>query len=127
NWDCVLNCADVDLAYGEFWKKYSSCHDANFPVTQKRFNKNIHKRHPFMTQGLLISRNTKNKLHKKAMADPNPHNIQNYKRFKTIYFRTLRGAKKLHITNKLNENVGNPKKRGKLLMKSWVNQKKMSP
>ena len=82
---------------------------------------------PFMTQGLLISRNTKNKLHKKAMADPTPLNIQNYKRFKSIYFRTLRGAKKLHITNKLNENVGNPKKCGKLLMKSWVNQKKLSP
>ncbi len=63
-----------------------------------------------MTQGLHISRNTKNKLHKKAIVDPNPLNIQNYKRLKTIYFHTLGGAKKLHIANKLNANVGNPKK-----------------
>jgi hypothetical protein len=46
---------------------------------KKLFNKNIHKRHPFMTQCLFISRNTKNKLHKKVTADPNPLNIQNYK------------------------------------------------
>jgi hypothetical protein len=76
---CVLYSDYVDLACGEFWKKYSSCHDANFPLTKKLFNKKIHKRHPFMTQGLLISRNTKNKLHKIVTADPNPLNIQNYK------------------------------------------------
>ncbi len=97
------------------------------PVTQKRFNKNIHKRHPFMTQGLLISRNTKNKLHKKAMADPNPLNILNYKRYKTNYFRTLLGAKKLHITNKLNENVGNPKKTWETLNEILGKPKKLSP
>jgi hypothetical protein len=110
DWTCVLSNNDVDLAYGEFWKKYNSCHDANFPLTKKLFNKNIHKRHPFMTQGLLISRNTKNKLHKKAIAAPSLQNVQTYKRYKTLYFRILRGAKKLHITNKLNANVGNPKK-----------------
>ena len=63
-----------------------------------------------MTTGLLISRNTKNLLHKKAVADPAVANIQRYKTFKSIYFRTLRGAKKLHFTSKLNENLSNPKK-----------------
>jgi 5'(3')-deoxyribonucleotidase len=111
DWTYVLNSDDVDLAYGEFWRKKTALAMMQISLSQKNCsNKNIHKWHPFMTQDLLIFRNTKNKLHKKAIADPNPLNIQNYKRFKTIYFRTLRGAKKLHITNKLNEMWEIPKK-----------------
>jgi hypothetical protein len=46
-----------------------------------------------MTLGLLISRKTKNKLHKRSIAEPSEANTQRYKQFKTLYFRTLRGAK----------------------------------
>jgi hypothetical protein len=63
-----------------------------------------------MTAGLLVSRNTKINLHKKSVANPSLENIQRYKTFKTTYFRVVRAAKKLHITNKLNESIGNPKK-----------------
>jgi len=63
-----------------------------------------------MTNGLLISRKTKNLLHKNAVSEPNVENIQKYKRYKTLYFRTLRGAKKLYFTNKLKDNAKNPKK-----------------
>jgi hypothetical protein len=65
DWGGVLSSNDVDESYAEFWNCYKTCHDANFPLKRKRFNKNIHKKNEFMTQGLLISRNTKNKLHKK--------------------------------------------------------------
>jgi hypothetical protein len=44
------------------------------------------------------------------VASPTLGNIQTYKRYKTLYFRTIRGAKKLYVTNKLNANLGNPKK-----------------
>jgi hypothetical protein len=63
-----------------------------------------------MTAGLLVSRNTKNNLHKKSVANPTPENIQRYKTFKTTYFRVIRAAKKLHITNKINDSIGNSKK-----------------
>jgi hypothetical protein len=63
-----------------------------------------------MTLGLLVSRNTKNKLHKTSITIPTVENIQRYKNFKSTYFRVLRGAKKLYFTSKLNANVKNPKK-----------------
>jgi hypothetical protein len=63
-----------------------------------------------MTQGLLVSRNTKNRLHKLSIANPNVANIQRYKTYKTLYFKIVRGAKKLYFTNKLDANAGNPKK-----------------
>jgi hypothetical protein len=110
NWDCVFNSHEINTAYDSFWNIYTTCHNAAFPLKKKRFNKNIHKKNAFMTLGLLTSRNTKNKLHKISVADPSEGNIQRYKLYKTLYFRTLRGAKKLHFTKKLTENAGNPKK-----------------
>jgi hypothetical protein len=110
NWDNVFNCRDVDMSYNEFWNVYKNCHDVCFPLKRKRFNKNIHKKNPFMTLGLLTSRNSKNKLHKISIAEPTGANIQKYKQFKSLYSRVLRGAKKLYFTSKLAENAKNPKK-----------------
>jgi hypothetical protein len=109
DWNNVLSQNDANLAYNGFWKTYEECHNANFPLIRKRF-KNIHKKQPFMTQGLLVSRNTKNKLHKLSITNPNVDSIQRYKTYKTLYFKTVRGAKKLYFTNKLDANAGNPKK-----------------
>jgi len=110
DWTSVTNKLSVDEAYNEFWKSYIEAYNRNFPLKRQRFNKNIHKLNNFMTRGLLISRNTKNTLHKASVTVPTAENIQKYKNFKTIYQRVLRGAKKLYFTSKLEENVGNPKK-----------------
>jgi hypothetical protein len=109
-WEPVYNSLEVNAAYSEFWKIYTNCHDACFPLVRKRFNKNIHTKNPFMTLGLLVSRNTKNKLHKISVANPTLENKEKYKKFKSVYFRVLRGAKKLNFTSKLTENAKNPKK-----------------
>ncbi len=37
-------------------------------------------------------------------------NINNYKTYKSVYQRTIRAAKKLHISDKITENAKNPKK-----------------
>jgi hypothetical protein len=63
-----------------------------------------------MTNGLLISRSTKNLLHKTSIVNPSAENVKKYKTFKTIYQRVLRAAKKLYFTSKLQENANNPKK-----------------
>ncbi len=63
-----------------------------------------------MTQGLLVSRKTKNSLHILSVSDPSLVNINKYKTYKTVYQRTIRAAKKLYISSKLTENAKNPKK-----------------
>ncbi len=60
----------------------------------KRFNKNIHTKNPFITLGLLTSRNTKNNTNKISIAEPNVVNIQKYKQFKSIDSHVLRDTKK---------------------------------
>jgi hypothetical protein len=60
DWSHVTNLYSVDDAYDPFWNIYLELYELFFPKKQVRFNRNIHKKSSFMTNGLLISRNTKN-------------------------------------------------------------------
>jgi hypothetical protein len=110
DWNSVANKTNVDEAYEEFWNIYKELYNSKFPLKRIRFNKNKHKIHNFMTNGLLISRNRKKILHSASICDPSAQNKQLYKNYKTVYQRVIRGAKKLYFTNKLRDNAGNPKK-----------------
>jgi hypothetical protein len=110
DWNNVYNSDNVDTAYDCFWSIYTNLYKQKFPLKRRRFNKNNNAMNKFMTNGLLISRKTKNSLHLLAVADPSPQNLNRYKTFKSVYQRTIRAAKKLHISNKLRENANNPKK-----------------
>jgi hypothetical protein len=93
DWSHVTNSNDVDDAYELFWNSYSELFDCIFPKKKVRFNRNIHKKSPFMTAGLLVSRSTKNKLFKAKLLDNSAANLQKYKDYKTVYSKTLRAAK----------------------------------
>jgi hypothetical protein len=110
DWSNVTSLNDIDLAYDAFWSTYNSLYITNFPVKRIRFNKNRHKINNFMTGGLLVSRETKKKLHRVAVSDPNELNINKYKVYKSAYQRIIRAAKKLYLQQKLEQNASNPKK-----------------
>ncbi len=82
---------------------YNALFNRFFHLKRLRFNKNKHKIHNFMTNGLLISRNTKKILHQASISEPSALNIQKYKNFNTVYHGVLRGAKRLYYTSKLEE------------------------
>ena len=63
-----------------------------------------------MTGGLLKSRSTKNDLYQKSLMHPTPAAHAQYKTFSNLYFKTIRAAKKLHYTKKLESNSTNVKK-----------------
>jgi hypothetical protein len=75
NWDIVFAQGDVDSAYDAFWNSYLEIYNRTFELKRRRFNKNINKRQNFMTRGLLVSRNTKNTLHKSFISNPSAENI----------------------------------------------------
>jgi exonuclease III len=114
NWENVLAHNNVDSAYDAFWNIYNDCYNNSFPVRRKRFDKNFHPKNRFMTHGLLVSRQTLKRHHRESLINPSAININRYKTFKTVYHRTLRGAKKLYFASKLNEHASSPKKHGKL-------------
>jgi hypothetical protein len=110
DWNNVMLSNDVNSAFDCFWSTYSTMYKQAFPLKRKRFNKNFNGINKFMTAGLLVSRRTKDKLHLLAVSDPLPMNINKYKAYKSVYQRTIRAAKKLHISNKITANAKNPKK-----------------
>jgi hypothetical protein len=69
----------------------------------------------FMTNGLLISRANKNRLHKKSLNNLTPENIGNFKRYRNIYNSLIRRSRKDYYHHNLNIFKRNPKKMWSIL------------
>ena len=100
NWTNVTNKTDANKAYECFLNEYKSLMDEHLPIVTKRFNKNKHKKEPWITQGILRSLRTKEKLYNDMINSVNKPSHNNktdkYKEFLKVYKQTLRMAKKLY-------------------------------
>ena len=76
DWHAVFNSEDVDESYNAFWDIFSTLFNLHFPLTKTKFNKNFHKLNCYMTNGLLVSRQTKINLHHEALTKPNYTNFK---------------------------------------------------
>jgi len=63
-----------------------------------------------MTEGLLISRITKMKLHKKQIVSPTQQNVSKYKVYRNLYNKVLRASRKMYLTSELDKAKSNPKR-----------------
>ena len=78
-----------------------------------------------MTQGLLVSRQSKIKLHKISIQSPNSSNIERYKKFRNLYNTVMRASKKMYFEKNLNLAKKNPKQSWQLI-KEAIGDKKQS-
>ncbi len=78
-----------------------------------------------MTSGLLISSNTKSKLHLRKLKNPNEQNILDYKTFIKIYNKIIRVAKTTYYEKLLADNSKDIKKTWKII--NDIIQKKINP
>ncbi len=124
NWINVMEANNVDIAFEAFWAEFKQLYDLCFPLTRTKFNRNIRKINGYMTAGLLISRITKNMLHKTALCYPLPVNVEKYKTYRNLYNTVLRKSKTKYFD--LNENVKNPKKTWEILKEATVGAKSNS-
>jgi len=123
NWNPVLNNDNADQSYDIFWDIFSKAYESNFPLRRIKRNKNIHKINNFMTQGLLISRRTKNLLHKASIENPSNFNITYYKNYRNLYNKLIRNCKSLYYEQELNQCKSKPSKTWDL-MKEAMNMQK---
>ena len=96
-----------------------------FSLIGNKTNRKHHALNPWFSSGLLVSRNTKNKLATKQISEPSTENKNKYKIYNSIYNKLVRKAKinyfdlqfKSHFSNMkktwatLNEVLGRHKKR----------------
>jgi hypothetical protein len=110
DWADVTTSQCVDSSYDAFWSIYSNLYEICFPLKKIRFNRHIHKKNQFMTEGLLKSRRTKQQLYEQSLVEASEISRNRYKNFSRIYYKTVRAAKKLHYSRLLATNAKNAKK-----------------
>ena len=93
-WGDVLSEKSPQVGFDLFFNKFNSLHELHFPLNEVKFNKNIHKIEPFMTRGLLISRKHKMLLSNISLRDPSVDNKTSFKKFRSLYNKLIREAKK---------------------------------
>ena len=106
----VIQENNAQLSYDYFHDKFFSLYDVIFTEKEIKFNRNVHKIEPWMSTGLLTSRQQKNKLSKIFSRRPTPENYDKFKVYKNMYNKLIRAMKKLYYHNQILHYQGNLKK-----------------
>jgi Reverse transcriptase (RNA-dependent DNA polymerase) len=77
-----------------------------------------------MSNGLLVSRMQKNRLCSLSVKNPVEPHISNYKRYRNLYFKTLKASKQLYFQSALNKHQSDSKKTWEILRKAINNKRK---
>jgi exonuclease III len=128
-WDGVTEDDNPETAYNNFHDTFSDLHNTFFQPKTIRFNKNFHKQEKWMTQGLLISRQTKLLLEKQHAKNPSEQLWNKFKKYRNIYNTTIRACKKSFYAYELESNSKNLKKTWSILnevLKKPKNKQKIS-
>ncbi len=115
SWINVTQSNNVNEALGLFWDDFELLYQLNFPLKEVKFNKNCHKINNFMTNGLLVSRNNKNRLHKLSINNTSIENTSKFRIYRNLYNKTLRAMKTLHYESSLKKSQKNPRKTWNIL------------
>lgn len=111
----VYTCNIASEAYNLFLHRYLEIYDTCFPLKTVRCKPKFTKRQPWLTKGLLVSSNHKNKLLKKKLNNPTATNMNYYKTYCNMFIKISRYAKKLYYTNILNSYQNDIKKSWSIL------------
>ena len=103
-WENLYTCTDTQESYNIFSSKYYELFDLFFPLYKVKFNKNIHYKEKWFSQGLAVSRREKNRLDNIAA------NIKKFKDFRNLYNKITKAAKKRYFEDELSKNKSNLKK-----------------
>ena len=108
-WEEVLNCEDVQVAFDTFNDVFSTGFDQFFPLQKKRKNK-FHKKQPWMTKGLLKSRNNSIKLRGIFQEFPTSTNRKVYTEYRNLSNKLKRIAKTNFYAERIDLNKGSARK-----------------
>lgn len=110
SWVEVINEQNCSKAYDEFLNTFFFYYNSYFPLIERNFNINYHKKEQWQTLGLLTSRRNKNRLQKLFYDKRTPQAQIQYRNYRNIYNKLVREAKKAYYEELIENNSGNPKK-----------------
>jgi hypothetical protein len=110
SWNDTIDENDANISSDNFFKTFKDLHDLFFQAKKVRFNKNIHKKEPWITKDLLTSRLTKLKLERNHTTNPATENWNYFKTYCDIYNRIVRASERQYYCKSLEANSNNLKK-----------------
>ena len=118
NFRNVLETECAENSYNNFIDTFKSTFDKAFPATKCKPNKKHIKKAPWITDGLLTSSRTKQKLLKKKLEKPTAENIEAYKKFNNMYNKLKRITKINYYDEQIEINKHNMKQTWTILKKA---------
>ena len=110
NWDSHGN-QDLDTLCNTFTTKFANAYNDSFPIENIKFNKYKHKLNKWMTNGILISMKTKDKLYHSMIKENNECKrlqlLDKYRAYRNLLNGTIRNAKSKYWILKFEESKGN--------------------
>jgi hypothetical protein len=106
----IIESQQADAAYIEFMTKFNTLFDKHCKKTEKKFDLKFNKMEPWYTDGLLVSRKTKIKLHKQFLKSRTEINEIKYKSYLKTYNTLTRKAKRDYCADYFRKNSGNGRK-----------------
>lgn len=106
-WREIFSVEDANLSYQNFLHKLSFYIDKNMPFIKKKDNISI--KQPWITQGLMQSILTRNRLYKISLRKPTAQNKDRYKHYRNRLTTLIRVSRKRYYSNKIESNQGNVK------------------
>jgi hypothetical protein len=108
NWESILNNQNGQVAFSDFFEKYSKLYDECFPL--KTVKMNYHNRKPWLSEGLRKSIKIKNRLYLLQVKEPTDENVTAYKKYKHQLSKLMKKAERSHYSEILQHNKQNTKK-----------------
>ena len=109
SWQSITTVTNPKIAFDNFFDIINSARDIAFPILKIKPKPIKFKHSPWMTDGLKISQQTKEKLFSKKMICPSQLNIDKLKNYNTLYNKLRRVAKKLYYNNQFKKFAKNSK------------------
>jgi hypothetical protein len=116
--------ASINAAEGYtfFKSKLDNLYNEHCPIIERKFNPKKDAKDPWMTSGLMTSRNNKCQLHKKFLLNKSPANYRAFRTYSRSYNTALRQSKFIYCNHFYKENIGDSrnlwKKTNEMLGKS---------
>lgn len=109
NWNPLFDITNIDDAFLYFKSVLIEVYNRCFPVIEKLVKCLNDNNRPWITNAIIKSSRTKNKLYNKYLKFPSNFNFLTYKNYKRIFSSTIKNAEKLYYRNKFLETSGNIK------------------
>jgi hypothetical protein len=118
SWTEVTQELNPQIALNKFYDTFNSFMDICIPKSVKTFNRNYQKIEPWITNGILNSRRTKILLEKSHFHNPTADSLDNFKKFRNLYNKIVKLAKKLYFEKELRAHQSDAKKSWDLIKKA---------